>query len=83
MLYLIVEAIALAMNGLLYDLALRVIPGAPHAYALVRMGTRHIVFLCWSYPLWRWVFRVPLIVLSDAPADGVLPASQAPCRGTP
>jgi putative flippase GtrA len=59
MLYAVVEVAALAMNGLLYDLALRVIPGATHAYVLVRVCTSHIVFLCWSYPLWRWVFRVP------------------------
>jgi len=58
-LYTVVEVAALVMNGLLYDLALRVIPNAPHAYVLVRICTSHIVFLCWSYPLWRRVFTTP------------------------
>ncbi len=58
-LYTVVEVVALAMNGLLYDLALRVIPDAPHAYVLVRICTSHIVFLCWSYPLWQRVFTLP------------------------
>jgi putative flippase GtrA len=56
LLYTLVEVAALTMNGLLYDLALRIIPNAPHAYVLVRVVTSHIVFLCWSYPLWRRVF---------------------------
>jgi putative flippase GtrA len=56
LLYTLVEVAALTMNGVLYDLALRLIPNAPHAYVLVRIVTSHLVFLCWSYPLWRRVF---------------------------
>lgn len=56
--YAAVELVALALNGLLYDAVLRAVPGAAHLYWLVRLATSHVVFLCWSYPLWRLVFRV-------------------------
>ena len=56
--YTVVEVVALALNGVLYDLALRAIPGAAHLYWLVRLATSHAVFLGWSFPLWRRVFRV-------------------------
>jgi putative flippase GtrA len=55
--YTAVEIVALVLNGVLYDVALRVFPGALHLYWLVRIVTSHLVFLCWSYPLWRRVFR--------------------------
>jgi putative flippase GtrA len=58
-LYAVVEAVALAMNGLLYEIVLRAIPVTAHAYWLVRLATSHVVFLGWSYPLWRRVFSVP------------------------
>ena len=57
--YVVVEVVALALNGLLYDTVLRAAPGAAHVYWLVRLATSHLVFLAWSYPLWRRVFRVP------------------------
>lgn len=56
--YTAVELVALALNGLLYDTVLRALPGATHVYWLVRLATSHAVFLGWSYPLWRRVFRV-------------------------
>jgi putative flippase GtrA len=56
--YTVVEVIALALNGLLYDTVLRVFPPAAQAYWLVRLATSHLVFLAWSYPLWRRVFAV-------------------------
>jgi len=43
-LYAVVEILALAFNGLLYDFILRTIPGAPRAYVLVRLLTSHLVF---------------------------------------
>lgn len=55
--YTLVELVALGFNALLYDLVLRTVPDAGHAYWLVRLVTSHVVFLCWSYPLWRRVFR--------------------------
>jgi putative flippase GtrA len=57
--YTAVELVALALNGLLFDAVLRLVPGARAAYALVRLATSHAVFLGWSYPLWRRVFAAP------------------------
>jgi putative flippase GtrA len=57
--YTAVEIVALALNGVLYDTVLRMVPGARAAYWLVRLATSHAVFLGWSYPLWRKVFAVP------------------------
>jgi len=56
--YTAVEIVALALNGLLFDAALRVFPNAAHLYWAVRLVTSHMVFLLWSYPLWCLVFRV-------------------------
>lgn len=56
--YTAVEVVALALNGLLYDTVLRLVPGARALYWLVRLVTSHVVFLGWSYPLWGRVFRV-------------------------
>ncbi|MBS2017876.1 MAG: GtrA family protein [Deltaproteobacteria bacterium] len=61
-LYTLVELVALALNGVLFDLAMRLPFVAPHAAAWVvpvRLVTSHLVFLAWSYPLWRLVFKVP------------------------
>jgi putative flippase GtrA len=59
-LYLVVELAALALNGLLYDAAMRtaILHAHPSWYAPARLVTSHVVFLAWSYPLWRLVFRV-------------------------
>jgi putative flippase GtrA len=57
--YTVVELVALALNGLAYDAILRAVPAAAHAYWAVRLATSHLVFLAWSYPLWRRVFAVP------------------------
>lgn len=59
-LYTMVELLALAANGVLFDLVMRALPvGLAWSYVLVRLVTSHVVFLAWSYPLWRLVFRVP------------------------
>ena len=55
--YAIVELVALALNGWMFELALRLFPQATHAYWALRLATSHIVFLLWSYPLWCLVFR--------------------------
>jgi putative flippase GtrA len=57
--YTAVEVVALALNGLLYDTVMRLVPAARPLYWLVRLITSHAVFLGWSYPLWRRVFAVP------------------------
>jgi putative flippase GtrA len=54
--YTAVEIVALVLNGLLYEVVLRNVPATAHAYWAVRLVTSHLVFLCWSYPLWRRVF---------------------------
>jgi putative flippase GtrA len=56
--YTAVELVALALNGLLYDTVLRLVPAARPLYWLVRLATSNAVFLGWSYPLWGRVFRV-------------------------
>ncbi len=63
--YTAVEIVALALNGLLYDTLLRLVPGARAAYWLVRLATSHAVFLGWSYPLWRRVFAVRVAPTAD------------------
>lgn len=77
-LYTVVEVIALALNGVLYDTVLRYAPHLP--YWLVRLVTSHVVFLCWSYPLWRGVFKGPKLEdrhprPEDAAASGDASAS--------
>lgn len=59
-LYTVVELAALAANGILFDVVMRLLPAQlAWAYVPVRLVTSHLVFLAWSYPLWRLVFRVP------------------------
>ena len=59
-LYTIVELAALGANGVLFDVVMRLLPvHFAWAYVPVRLVTSHVVFLAWSYPLWRLVFRVP------------------------
>lgn len=55
LLFVVVEAIALLLNGALFDHAMRVAPAS--LYAIVRLVTSNVVFLGFSYPLWRFVFR--------------------------
>jgi putative flippase GtrA len=58
--YTVVEAGALAANGVLFALAVRNLPPSlAWAYVPVRLVTSNLVFVAWSYPLWRLVFRVP------------------------
>lgn len=57
-LYVVVESGALALNGLLFEIALRLTPGAPSMYVALRLVTSHLVFLAYSYPLWHRVFSV-------------------------
>jgi len=58
-LYTAVEVLALGYGGLLYDTALRLFPAVRPLYWAVRLVTSHVVFLTWSYPLWRRVFAIP------------------------
>jgi putative flippase GtrA len=55
MLFVVVETMALLLNGILYDRAMRLV--APALYAVVRLVTSNVVYVGFSYPLWRFVFR--------------------------
>jgi putative flippase GtrA len=68
--YTVVEVVALALNGVLYDLVLRSVPVAAHAYWAVRLVTSHVVFLAWSFPLWRRVFAVADDAVQCRPRSG-------------
>ncbi|HEX4445515.1 MAG TPA: GtrA family protein [Polyangiaceae bacterium] len=57
--YTAVEGAALALNGLLFDAAMRWLPGGGAYFWAVRLVITNVVFLAWSYPLWKRVFRVP------------------------
>jgi len=59
-LYTITEVIALAFNGFLYDAAVRTLHPSHGAALLLRLVTCNLVFVLWSYPIWRWVFRPAL-----------------------
>lgn len=58
--YSLVEAVALALNGGLYEGVLRAFPQVGSMFWLVRLVVSCAVFLGWSYPLWRRVFRVKI-----------------------
>jgi len=55
-LFLLVEAIALGLNGLFYDGAMRAV--SPHLYLAARLVTSNLVYVAWSYPMWHFVFGV-------------------------
>lgn len=66
-LYTVVELAALAANGVLFDVVMRLLPPSlAWAYVPVRLVTSNVVFLAWSYPLWRLVFRVPRVRAAEA-----------------
>ncbi|MGZ5967377.1 MAG: GtrA family protein [Polyangiales bacterium] len=57
-LYTATEVVALVLNGLLYDVAVRALHPTAFGVVLTRLLTQNAVFLLWSFPLWRHVFRV-------------------------
>jgi putative flippase GtrA len=57
-LYVLVEAVALGLNGVLYDVVMRALATHGAWYAAVRLVTSHVVFLAWCFPMWRLVFHV-------------------------
>jgi putative flippase GtrA len=66
--YSVVEIVALGFNALLFDVVLRVFPILRAAYAVVRLVTSNLVFLGWSLPMWRRVFRTETRVSRYSPA---------------
>jgi len=56
-LFALTEVVAFALNAALYDAAARALPLGAASAVLVRAVTTNAVFLLWSYPVWRRVFR--------------------------
>jgi putative flippase GtrA len=56
-LYAVTELVALALNGLLYDAVVRNVHPNAIGAMIVRLITTHVVFVAFSYPIWRKVFR--------------------------
>lgn len=53
------EAVALGLNALLYDLVARSFALGTGGAVIARAITSNLVFVAWSYPVWRRVFRAP------------------------
>jgi putative flippase GtrA len=53
------EAVALALNGVLYDLVAQRFTLGTATAVLARAITTSLVFLLWSYPVWKRVFATP------------------------
>jgi putative flippase GtrA len=58
-LFVAAEAVALALNAALYHAVATLVPLAPATAVLARAITTNLVFLLWSYPVWRRVFAAP------------------------
>ncbi|HEY3494849.1 MAG TPA: GtrA family protein [Polyangiaceae bacterium] len=55
--FALVQAGGFVLTAALYDAALAVVPGASASYVLTRLVVTNLVWLGYSFPLWRWVFR--------------------------
>jgi putative flippase GtrA len=55
-LYALTEAVALGLNGILFASLAPLLPPSPGAAAIARLVTSNVVFLAWSWPVWRRVF---------------------------
>lgn len=58
-LFVATEAVALALNAALYHGVASLVPLAPATAVLARAITTNVVFLLWSYPVWKRVFAAP------------------------
>ena len=58
-LFLATEAVALTLNAALYHAIASLVPLVPATAVLARAITTHLVFLLWSYPVWKRVFAAP------------------------
>lgn len=56
-LFVLSELVTLALNGVLYDLAVRTLHPGVGGAMVIRLVTQNMVFLAWSFPVWRLVFR--------------------------
>ncbi len=58
-LFVAAEAVALALNAALYHGVASLVSLAPATAVLARAITTNLVFLLWSYPVWKRVFAAP------------------------
>ena len=58
-LFLAAEAVALALNAALYHGVASLVSLTPATAVLARAITTNLVFLLWSYPVWKRVFAAP------------------------
>jgi len=56
-LFVLAELVTLGLNGVLYDAVVRAMHPAPIPAMVARLVVQNLVFLGWSYPVWRRVFR--------------------------
>lgn len=56
-LFVLAELVTLALNGVLYDAVVRALQPSPPAAMIARLIVQNVVFLAWSFPVWRLVFR--------------------------
>jgi putative flippase GtrA len=56
-LFLLAELVTLALNGVLYDAVVRALHPSPWIAIIARLVVQNLVFLAWSFPVWRLVFR--------------------------
>ena len=56
-LFILSELVTLTLNGILYDLAMRTLNPGTGAAMVLRLVTQNLVFLSWSFPVWKAVFR--------------------------
>ncbi len=57
--FLLTEAVALGLNGALYEMFAARLTLHTASAVVLRLVISSAVFLLWSYPLWRRVFRAP------------------------
>lgn len=56
-LFVLSELVTLGLNAVLYDFAVRAVPTSVASALIVRLVVQNVVFLGWSFPVWRRVFR--------------------------
>jgi putative flippase GtrA len=59
-LFLVVHLTTLALNAIVFDVAIRAL-GAHVPYWALRMAASNVVYLAWSFPMLRRVFRVDAV----------------------
>ena len=73
-LFVVTEAITLLLNGGVYHLVVTHVPLGAHAVVgavLLRAVTTNLVFVLWSYPVWKRIFApAPAALLSDPMTAG-------------